>query len=73
MRDLYEQTPVIDEKIQCALFSCHPTTFDEVVKDAQWVQAMIDEIDVIGKNQTWYLVDIPTEKGELENHKACKL
>ena len=59
LRELYEQTPVINEQLQYALFSYHPTYFDEAVKDAQWVQAMNEEIDAIEKNQTWDLVDIP--------------
>ena len=86
LRELYEQTPILDEQLQFSLFSCQPTSFNEAVKDAQWVKAMNEEIDAIEKNQTWDLVDIPAdktsigvkwvyktklnEKGELEKHKA---
>jgi len=86
LTELYEQTPILDEQLQFALFSCQPTSFNEAVKDAQWVKAMNEEIDAIEKNQTWDLVDIPAdktsigvkwvyktklnEKGELEKHKA---
>ena len=52
LRELYGQNHVIDEQLQYALFSCQPTSFNEVVKNAQWVQAMNEEIDVIEKNQT---------------------
>ena len=38
MKEIYEQTPAIDEHLQYALFSCQPTTFYEAMKDAQWVQ-----------------------------------
>ena len=62
LRELYEHTPVINDKIQYALFSRQPTSFDEPVKDAQWVQAMHEEIDAIEKNQTWDLVDIHADK-----------
>ena len=44
------------------MFSCHPTYFDEAVSDAQWVQAMNEEIDSIENNQTWDLVDILVKK-----------
>ena len=86
LRELYEQTPILEEQLQYALFSCRPTSFNEAVKDEQWVKAMNEEIDAIEKNQTWDLVDIPAdktsigvkwvsktklnEKGELEKHKA---
>ena len=36
---IYEHTPISNEHLQYALFSSHPTIFEEVVKDAQWVQA----------------------------------
>ena len=84
--ELYEQTPILDEQLQFALFSYEPTSFNEAVKDAQWVTTMNQEIDAIEKNQTWDLVDIPVdktsigvkwvyktklnEKGELEKNKA---
>ena len=35
LRELYEQTPILDEQLQFALFSCQPTSFNEAVKDAQ--------------------------------------
>lgn len=62
LRNLYEQTPVIDEHLQYALFSCQPTCFEEAAKDPQWIQAMNKAIDSIERNQTWDLVDIPSDK-----------
>ena len=35
LRELYEQTPVLEEQLQYALFSCHTTSFNEAVKDEQ--------------------------------------
>ena len=37
LREIYEQTPVSDEHLQYALFSSHPTIFEEAMKNAQWV------------------------------------
>ena len=34
LTELYEQTPILDEQLQFALFSCQPTYFNEAVKDA---------------------------------------
>ena len=42
-----------------ALFSQidDPLTFEEVVEDEVWAQAMDEEIECIEKNQTWELVE----------------
>ena len=47
-----------------ALFSQidYPLTFEEVVKDKVWAQAMYEEIECIEKSQTWELVDVPKDK-----------
>ena len=50
LRELYEQTPILDEQLQFALFSYQPTSFNEAMKDAQWVKAMNEEINAIEKN-----------------------
>jgi hypothetical protein len=39
-----------------------PLTFEEVVKDYVWAQAMDEEIKSIENNQTWKLVDVPEYK-----------
>jgi hypothetical protein len=39
-----------------------PLTFEEVVKDDVWSQAMDEEIGCIENNQTWVLVHVPEEK-----------
>jgi hypothetical protein len=39
-----------------------PLTFEEVVKDDVWAQAMDEEIKCIENNQTWKLVDVPEDK-----------
>ena len=40
-----------------------PLTFEEVVEEEVWGQAMDEEIECSEKNQTWEMVDIPREKG----------
>ena len=40
LTELYEQTPILNEQLQFALFSCQPISFNDAVKDAQWVKAM---------------------------------
>ena len=37
-------------------------TFEEVVEEEVWAQAMDEEIECIEKNQTWELVDVPKDK-----------
>ena len=84
LRELYEQTFVINENLQYLRFWCQPKFFDEALKDGQWVHSMNEY--AIEKNETWDLNDIPAnktsiavkwvqntklnEKGELEKHKA---
>ena len=62
LTELYEQTSILDEQLQFALFSCQPTSFNEAMKDEQWVKSTNEEIDAIEKNQTWDLVNIPVDK-----------
>ena len=63
-----------------------PIKFDKAVTNKMWVRAMKEEIDSIEKNQTWELVDPPSNKkpialkwvykvkvnpkGEVVKHKA---
>jgi len=46
-----------------ALFSdSDPTTFESVVKEEKWRKEMDDEIDVIERNDTWELINLPKEQ-----------
>ena len=47
-----------------ALFSpiYDPLTFEEVVEEEVWAQAMHEEMECTDKNQTWELVDVPKYK-----------
>ena len=64
-----------------------PRFFHEAVKDSNWKEAMIKEIDALKKNNTWSVVDLPSGKkvinskwvykvkynsdGSIERHKVC--
>eukprot|EP00252_Welwitschia_mirabilis_P009026 TRINITY_DN21303_c0_g1_i1.p1 TRINITY_DN21303_c0_g1~~TRINITY_DN21303_c0_g1_i1.p1 ORF type:complete len:158 (-),score=29.73 TRINITY_DN21303_c0_g1_i1:15-488(-) len=65
---------------------CEPVTFEEAIQDPKWVKAMMDEINLIERNNTWELANVqqgckPIEvkwvfktkvkaNGEVERHKA---
>jgi hypothetical protein len=82
LRDIYDQD---DNVVQFGFFSSQPTCFDEAPKKKVWVDVMNNEIESIERNNTWDLVDLPTdknvisvkwvyktklnEKGEIEKHK----
>ncbi|KAG6538567.1 hypothetical protein ZIOFF_003691 [Zingiber officinale] len=46
----------------CNYCSIEPENFDEAIKAESWKKAMEEEVRVIEKNQTWELVDKPTDK-----------
>ncbi|KAG6514812.1 hypothetical protein ZIOFF_025185 [Zingiber officinale] len=46
----------------CNYCSIEPENFDEAIKEESWKKAMEEEVRVIEKNQTWELVDKPTDK-----------
>ena len=68
------------------MFSFQPSSFEEEIRDENWVQAMDEVIDSIEKNQTWDLVNLSkdknlisvmcvykenlNEKGEIDRFKA---
>ena len=45
-----------------------PNTIEEVLKDPQWTQAIMEEMIALQKNQTWTLVLLPKEKRKV----GCK-
>ena len=68
------------------IISEDPIKYEEAVKEIKWKTAMDREIEMIEKNQTWSLVELPenakcigvkwifktklNERGEVEKHKA---
>ena len=63
MNEIYE-TVTLNSFSLFALFSQidDPLTFQEVVEEEVWAQAMDEKIECIEKNQTWELVDVPKYK-----------
>jgi hypothetical protein len=86
LREIHEQLDDMDQQAHFSLLSYQPTYFEEAVKEEHWVQAMNEEIEAIERNETWDLVDLPTdktnigvkwvyktklnEKGKVEKYKA---
>jgi len=42
--------------------SFQPSSFEEAIRDENWVQKMDEEIEAIEKNDTWDFVDLPKNK-----------
>ncbi|CAL9001633.1 unnamed protein product, partial [Prunus brigantina] len=47
---------------RCNLCIVEPETFEEAIKDAAWQKAMETELEMIEKNDTWELVNRPSDK-----------
>lgn len=39
--------------------SVEPSSYEEAVKDPNWIQAMSEEMDALNRNGTWVVVDLP--------------
>lgn len=52
--------------ISFALLSYEPTDFEKVVKEEYFVQAINEDIEVIKMNETWDVVDLPTDKTKID-------
>ncbi|KAL4568673.1 hypothetical protein LXL04_024288 [Taraxacum kok-saghyz] len=76
-----------DEELNAMEIAHHdPVRYEEAAKEPKWKLAMDQEIEMIEKNQTWTLVDLPkdakciavkwvfktklNENGKIEKHKA---
>jgi hypothetical protein len=86
LKEIYEHTRPLDLDALYAFVSYQPESFEDAVKEEAWVKSMDEEIEVIEKNDTWDLVELPegknnidvkwvyrskfNEKGELQKHKA---
>ncbi|GKV47387.1 hypothetical protein SLEP1_g54294 [Rubroshorea leprosula] len=73
--------------VHFAMFAdLEPIFFEEAIQDPKWVNAMLEEMKAIEKNNTWELTDLPQDQkaidvkwvfktkmksnGEIERHKA---
>ena len=62
MRSLKYIYDGMDVSSNYVLFSFQPSSFEEAIRDENWVQAMDEEIDSIEKNDTWDLVNFSKDK-----------
>ena len=63
----YDHTPVkwrniSDILAQCNLCIVEPEKYEEAAQDKAWVKAMKEELSMIERNETWKLVDRPSDK-----------
>jgi len=63
----FDHTPLKYKSIaevyeRCNVCIIEPETFEEAVKDDSWQKAMNNEIAMIEKNDTWELVNRPSDK-----------
>ncbi|KAL4017383.1 hypothetical protein IC575_020935 [Cucumis melo] len=68
IQEIYNTTNRINEDhfANFALFAgVDPVTFDEAIQDEKWKIAMDREIDAIRRNETWELMELPTNKQAL--------
>ncbi|KAL0556644.1 hypothetical protein IC582_005158 [Cucumis melo] len=68
IQEIYNTTNRInnDHFANIALFAgVDPVSFDEAIQDEKWKIAMDQEIDAIRRNETWELMELPTNKQAL--------
>jgi hypothetical protein len=70
--EIYEKNDDIEQQAHFALLFCHPTFFEEAVKEGHWVEAMNEEIEanksIMGVK--WVYKTKVKEKGNIEKHKV---
>ena len=52
LREIYESCDV-------AFFACEPQNFGQAVQQEVWIHVMNEEIEIIEKNNTWELTNLP--------------
>ena len=89
LNEIYEQEAANESMNSLFALYCHvedPIHFEEAIKEKKWIDTMDEEMNVIEKNKTWELVDLPKGKevigvkwvyktkrnseGKTERHKA---
>ena len=58
MRSLKDIYDALDVSSNLALLAFQPSSFEEAIRDENWVQAMDEEMNSIEKNDTWVFVDL---------------
>ena len=59
LKDIYDD---LDVSSNFSMLAFQPSSFEEAIKDENWVQAMDEEMNSIEKNDTWDLFDLPNNK-----------
>eukprot|EP00253_Pinus_taeda_P028374 PITA_28374 len=59
LKDIYDD---LDVSSIFSLLSFQHSSFEEAIKDENWVQAIDEQTEAIEKNDTWDLFDLPKEK-----------
>ncbi|KAL2497283.1 cysteine-rich RLK (RECEPTOR-like protein kinase) 8 [Abeliophyllum distichum] len=54
--------PLNDVYERCYMAIIEPNNYEEAAKYPEWIEAMKDEMEMIHKNQTWELVQRPTNQ-----------
>ena len=62
LKDIYDD---LDVSSNFSLLAFQPSSFEEEIRDENWVQAMDEEIEAIGNNDIWDLVDFPRDKNHI--------
>ncbi|KAJ0577826.1 putative RNA-directed DNA polymerase [Helianthus annuus] len=64
LNDVYEATSPMEDYLVCefALSISDPMMYEEVILKKEWQVAMTEEIKAIEKNETWMLVDPPSNR-----------
>ena len=57
--------PLSDVYERCNLVHAEPTCYTEAARFPEWIEAMKAEIDVIERNGTWKLIELPEAKKEI--------
>jgi Reverse transcriptase (RNA-dependent DNA polymerase)/Integrase core domain len=62
LADIYDETEALNFMGVCMLGIEEPNSFEEAMKEKEWKQAMMEEIESINSNKTWSLVDLAKGK-----------
>ncbi|KAL8123365.1 hypothetical protein AgCh_011366 [Apium graveolens] len=62
LEERYNETEVIDMLDELMLLKAEePTSFVEALEGKEWINSMKTEIEIIEKNETWVLTDLPKD------------
>ena len=59
LKDIYDY---LDVSSNFSLLAFQPSSFEEEIRDENWVEAMDEEMDSFENNDTWDLVNLPNNK-----------